>query len=47
MTAKKNGKVIATARTAVSADGKTRTANVTGTTADGKKFKNVVVYEKQ
>ena len=47
MTAKKNGKVIATARTSVSADGKTRTANVTGTTANGKKFKNVVVYDKQ
>jgi hypothetical protein len=47
MTAKKNGKVIATARTSVSADGKSRTANVTGTTADGKKFKNVVVYNKE
>jgi hypothetical protein len=47
MTAKKNGKVIATARTVVSADGKSRSANVTGTTAKGKKFKNVVVYDKQ
>lgn len=47
MTAKKNGKVIATARTSVSADGKSRTANVTGTTADGKKFKNVVIYNKK
>jgi hypothetical protein len=47
VTAKKNGKVTATARTAVSADGKTRTANVSGTTANGKKFKNVAVYDKQ
>jgi len=47
VTAKKNGKVIATARTAVSADGKTRTANVSGTTSKGKKFKNVAVYDKQ
>jgi hypothetical protein len=47
MTAKKNGKVIATAQTVVSADGKSRTAKVTGTTAKGKKFKNVVVFDKQ
>jgi hypothetical protein len=47
VTGKKNGKVTATARTTVSADGKSRTANVTGTTPNGKKFKNVVVYDKQ
>ena len=47
MTAKKNGQVIATARTMVSADGKSRTASVTGTTAKGKKFHNVAVYDKQ
>lgn len=47
MTAKKNGKVIATARSAVAADGKSRTSNVSGTMASGKKFKNVVVYDKQ
>jgi hypothetical protein len=47
VTVKKNGKVIVTARTAVSADGKTRTATVTGTTPKGKKFKNVAVYDKQ
>ena len=46
-TAKKNGKVVATGRTVVSADGKSRTATVSGTTAKGKKFKNVVVYDKQ
>jgi hypothetical protein len=47
VTAKKNGQVIATAHTVVSTDGKTRTATVTGTTAKGKKFKNVAVYDKQ
>jgi hypothetical protein len=47
VTAKKNGQVVATAHTVVSADGKSRTATVTGTTAKGKKFKNVVVYDKQ
>jgi len=47
VTAKKNGKVIATARTAVSADGKTRTGKVTGTTAQGKKFHNTAVYDRQ
>jgi len=46
-TAKKNGKVVATGRTVVSADGKSRTATVSGTTAKGKKFKNVAVYDKQ
>jgi hypothetical protein len=44
---KKNGKVVVTARTVVSADGKSRTATVTGTTPKGKKFKNVAVYDKQ
>jgi len=47
VTVKKNGQVIATAHTVVSADGKSRTSNVTGTTAKGKKFKNVAVYDKQ
>jgi len=47
VTAKKNGKVIATAHTTVSNDGKSRSATVTGTTPKGKKFKNVVVYDKQ
>jgi hypothetical protein len=47
VTVKKNGKVTVTAWTVVSADGKSRTANVTGTTAQGKKFKNVAVYDKQ
>lgn len=47
VTVKRNGKVTATAHTMISADGKTRTATVSGTTPKGKKFKNVVVYEKQ
>jgi hypothetical protein len=47
VTAKKNGTVVVTAHTVVSADGKTRTVTVNGTTPKGKKFKNVAVYEKQ
>jgi hypothetical protein len=47
LTVKKNGKVTVTSRTVVSADGKSRTSNVSGTTPNGKKFKNVVVYDKQ
>jgi hypothetical protein len=46
MTVKKNGKVIVTARTVVAADGKSRTATIGGTTAKGKKFKNIAVYDK-
>jgi hypothetical protein len=45
-TAKKNGKAIATGRIVVAADGKSRTATVSGTTAKGKKFKNIAVYDK-
>jgi hypothetical protein len=47
VTAKKNGKVTATAQTLVSADGKTRTSTVSGTTAKGKKFHNTAIYNKQ
>jgi hypothetical protein len=47
VTVKKNGKVTATAQTVVSADGKTRTSTVSGTTVKGKKFHNTVVYDKQ
>jgi hypothetical protein len=46
-TAKKNGKAIATGRIVVSADGKSRTVNLSGTTPKGKRFKNVAVYDKQ
>jgi len=46
-TAKKNGKVIATGQIVVSADGKSRTVTINGTTPKGKKFQNTAVYEKQ
>jgi hypothetical protein len=46
-TVKKGGKTIDTVRIVVSADGKSRTVTVSGTTPKGKKFKNVVVYDKQ
>ena len=47
MTAKKGGKVTATGRIAVAADGKSRVATVSGTTAKGKRFSNTVVYDKE
>jgi hypothetical protein len=47
LSAKKTGKAIATGQIVVSADGKSRTVTVSGTTAQGKKFKNVAVYDKQ
>ena len=47
LTVKKGGKVIDTVRMALSADGKSRTVTITGTTPKGKKFKNVAVYDKQ
>jgi hypothetical protein len=46
-TNKKNGKVRVTGQVVVSADGKTRTVTISGTTPKGKKFKNVAVYDKQ
>ena len=47
LTVKRDGKVTATAQSVVSADGKSRSATVTGTTAKGKKFHNTIVYDKQ
>jgi hypothetical protein len=47
MTVKKGGKVMATGRIAVSADGKSRVVTVNGTNAKGKKFSNTVVYDKE
>jgi hypothetical protein len=47
LTVKKNGKVTAAGRIVVSADGKSRTVNTSGTDAKGKKFKNTTVYDKQ
>jgi hypothetical protein len=42
-----HGRVMATGRIVVSADGKSRTVALNGTTPKGKKFKNVAVYDKQ
>ena len=46
-TAKKGDKVAITGRIVVSADGKSRTVNVSGTDAKGKKIKTTAVYDKQ
>lgn len=47
MKVKKDGKVTASGRIVVSADGKSRTVNTSGTDAEGKKVKNAAVYDKQ
>jgi hypothetical protein len=47
ITGKKGSKVTLTGRIEVSRDGKTRTVTTTGTTAQGKKVRNVAVYDKQ
>lgn len=47
LTGKKGGKVTITGRIVTSADGKTRTVTTKGTDAEGKKFENVAVYDKQ
>ena len=46
-TNKKNGEVAVTGEIVISADGKTRTVTINGTTPKGKKFNNVAVYDKQ
>ena len=46
-TLKKDGKLYANSRTIISNGGKTMTLTLTGTDAAGKKFHNVVVYDKQ
>jgi len=46
-TNKKNGKVTVTGQIVVSADGKSRTVTLNGTTPKGKKFKNIAVFDKQ
>jgi hypothetical protein len=46
-TLKKGGKVIGTAKVAVSKDGKTTTVETNGTTAEGAKEHAVQVYDKQ
>ena len=47
ITNKKAGKVVSTSRFAYSRDGKTRTLTTQGTNAQGIKFNNTVVYDKQ
>ena len=47
VTVKKDGKVVNSARAVVSADGKTRTANLSGTDSAGKKITGTAVYDKQ
>src|SRR5690349_10555419 len=44
---KKGGKVTVSGRVVVSADGKTRTAHVKGTSPSGEKFETSAVYDKQ
>jgi hypothetical protein len=44
---KKSGKVTTSGKIVVSPDGKSRTLNVTGTDAAGKKVSSVAVYDKQ
>ena len=46
ITNKKAGKVVSTSRTVYSRDGKTRTLTTQGTSAQGVKFSNTVVYDK-
>jgi len=45
--AKKGGKVMTTARAVVSADGKSRTVNISGNDSTGKKVTGTAVYDKQ
>jgi hypothetical protein len=47
MTVKRDGKLTASGRIVVSTDGKSRTVTTSGTDAEGKKFSNKVVYDKQ
>ena len=47
LTVKKNGKVTATGRIIVAADGNSRTVRMSGTNAEGKKFSSLAVYDKQ
>jgi hypothetical protein len=47
LTNKKGGKVTATGRIVISADGKSRTVTVSGTDPNGKKVESSAVYDKQ
>ncbi len=47
LTIKKDGKVVITGKIVASADGNMRTVTTMGTDAEGKKWENVAVYDKQ
>jgi hypothetical protein len=47
ITVMKDGKMMWTGKSTVSADGKSRTVTMEGTGADGKKFKGKTVYDKE
>jgi len=47
LTAMKDGKVLWSGKSTVSADGKSRTVAINGTDAGGKKFSGKVVYDKE
>ncbi len=47
LTNKKDGKVSATGKVVIAADGKSRTLTVTRTSADGKKITSTYVYDKE
>jgi hypothetical protein len=47
LTNKKDGKVTASGRIVVSADGKSRTVTVNATNSEGKKVSSTAVYDKQ
>jgi hypothetical protein len=47
LTNKKDGKVVATGKIVISADGKSRTVTVSGTNAKGEKVASTAVYDKQ
>ena len=47
VTVKKGGRVVISGRVVVSPDGKTRTADVKGTSPSGEKFHTTAVYDKQ
>jgi hypothetical protein len=44
---KKNGTVVITGRIVISADGRSRTLNLTGTDSTGKKISSISVFDKQ
>jgi len=47
ITAKKDGKVTLTGTITISRDGKSRTVTTSGTDANGRRFRNTAVYDKQ